>query len=317
VDFRELQYILAVAEERSFSKAAKKLYLAQPSLSQYILKVEQQLGSSLFDRTIKPLRLTDAGELYVDTAKRILDLKDKLAQQMEDLADLKIGHLTIGISPFRSTYMLPSILPAFKQEFPGIEVRLAEGTMSELEDFAIKGITSFSIMTLPIPEDIFVYEPLMTEEIVIALPPNHPLGRAAKTTAHEHLTLPRIRLADLREEPFIVLKPGQRMRQVTLSLCQQAGFKPLIIMETKSMDAAHALVAAGIGVTLMPNTMLWFDKLSKCPVYFSMEDPVPTRILVVAYRKGAYLSKAAHAFVVVMKEVLDQMKHKHDKGTRI
>ncbi|MEN6314888.1 MAG: LysR family transcriptional regulator, partial [Clostridiaceae bacterium] len=163
MDFRQLHYMLKVAEEKSFSKAAKKLYISQPSLSQYISNVEQQLGVRLFDRTTNPLTLTYAGELYEETAKNILYLKDQLLSQMDDIANLQRGHITIGISPFRSTYFLPTILPLFKKNYPGIDVSLAEGTMAELLELAINGATDFSIMTLPIPGELMSYDPIMTE----------------------------------------------------------------------------------------------------------------------------------------------------------
>lgn len=306
MDFRQLQYMLKVTEEKSFSKAAKKLYISQPSLSQFILNLEQQLGIQLFDRTTTPLRLTYAGELYASIAKQILDLKENLVMQIDDITNLKKGRITIGISPFRSTYFLPRILPVFQQKFPGIEIVLAEGSMAELTDLTINGTVDFSIMTLPVNEDILVYEPIMTEEILLALPPHHPLSQKAAVSLQS--LHPRICLAELRDEPFIMLKPGQRMRQMALTLCKNAGFKPKILLESKSTEAAHAMVAAGMGIAFIPDTLVCFGKIEERPVYFSMEDPVPIRTLVVAYRKGRYLTKASQEFIAMIKKVLGSVK---------
>ena len=179
MDFRKLQYMLKVAEEKSFSKAAQKLYIAQPSLSQYIQKLEQQLGVQLFDRSTNPLRLTYAGELYAETAKNILNLKDQLTNQMEDISNFKKGRLTIGLSAFRSTYVIPKILPLFHERFPGIDIVLMEGNSVKLEDLAIKGITDISIMTLPIKENFFSYEPIFIEKILLAIPMQHPASKEA------------------------------------------------------------------------------------------------------------------------------------------
>lgn len=312
MNFRELQYVLVLEEERSFSRAAQKLFIAQPSLSQYISKLEEKLGMQLFDRSTVPLQLTYAGELYVEMAKNILGLKDQLTRQIDDIHSLKKGRLTIGLSTFRSSYVLPKVLPPFKQAFPGIEVFLMEGTVHELEEYAKKGTTDLSIMTLPISSEYFSYEPILTEELLVAVPPTHQL-RSQSNSNHSGIpySLPRISLADLRDDPFIVL--GHRLRQTTLDLCQQAGFKPKIILTTRSTEAAHALVAEGLGVTIIPDTLVLLGNILKHPLYFSIdlpptEDPLTTRILTLAYHKERYLSKAAQEFISLTKNLLGTFK---------
>jgi DNA-binding transcriptional LysR family regulator len=301
MDFRQLQYILMVAEEKSFSKAAKKLYIAQPSLSQYIQKLEQQLGVQLFDRSITPLRLTYAGELYIETAKKILDLKDQLSQQMEDIANFKKGRLAIGLSSFRTTYIIPLVLPLFNERFPGVEVVLLEGTSSEIESLALKGATDICIMTLPIDESLFSYEPVLTEEILIAIPPNHPYFSNYEKKS--------IDLYELRDEPFILLKHNQKLHSTATNLCKQSGFKPNIILESESIEAAHALTAAGMGITFVPDTLVHYHKIVKPPLYLSIEKLLPSRLVVVGYRKGRYLSKAAIEFIEITKSVLNSFKN--------
>lgn len=285
--------MLMVAEERSFSKAAQKLYIAQPSLSQYIQKLEQQLGVQLFDRSTTPLRLTYAGELYIETAKHILDLKQQLSQQMEDIANLKKGRLTIGLSSFRTTYIMPKVLPLFHERFPGIEVILVEGTSSKLEGLALKGTTDISIMTLPVDEGLFSYNTIFTEEILVAVPPNH-------SRFHTY-TSDKIILSTLKDEPFVLLKQNQKLHQIVLNLCKQAGFAPKIILESESIEAAHALARAGMGITFVPATLTRFHKIVNPPLYFSLEELRPTRKVVAAYRKGRYISKAAEEFINIMK----------------
>jgi DNA-binding transcriptional LysR family regulator len=304
MDFRELQYMLMVAEEKSFSKAAQKLYIAQPSLSQYIQKVEQQMGVQLFDRSSSPLNLTFAGELYVETAKRILDLKDQLSQQIEDIANLKKGRLSIGLSSFRSTYIMPLLLPLFHERFPGIEVVLYEGTSVELENSALNGTTDITITTLPIQENLLSYESIFTEEVLIALPPNYKISESLLESSPTQNKYPQISLAALSKEPFILLKQNQKLHQIATSLCRQAGFKPRIILESESIEAAHALVAAGIGVAFIPDTLAKFKKVSSHPQYFSLRGQAPSRTVIIAYRKGRYLSRPANEFINIAKEIL-------------
>ncbi|MBL4938226.1 LysR family transcriptional regulator [Clostridium sp. YIM B02515] len=295
MDFRQLQYMLKVAEEKSFSKAAQKLYIAQPSLSQYIQKMEQQLGVQLFDRTNNPITLTYAGELYIETAKKILDLKNQLIQQMEDIVELKKGCLKIGVASFRSTYFIPKVLPLFYERFPGIEVILFEGTSGELEELALKGTTDITIMMMPVPKELFSYEIILKEEILLAVPPKHPLSKKEGN---------KINLAALKNESFILLKQNQKLHQIAVNLCKQVGFKPKILLETESIETAHALVAAGMGISFIPDILLLANTYSKQPKYFSIEDFSATREMVVAYRKGRYLSTASKEFINVMKEAL-------------
>jgi DNA-binding transcriptional LysR family regulator len=308
MDFRQLQYMLKVAEEKSFSKAAQKLYIAQPSLSQYIQKLEQQLGVQLFDRSTTPLRLTYAGELYVETAKQILDLKDQLLQQMEDIANMQKGRLAIGLSAFRSTYIMPKVLPVFHKKFPGIEVVLLEGTSPELEALAAKGATDITITTLPVQEDLFSYEPILSEEILVAVPLNHPLGKKKDSELHNHRL--QINLRCLKDEPFILLKQDQKLHQIAASLCRQAGFKPKIILESESIEAVHAFVTSGMGVSFIPDTIALFSKISQHPLYFSIEGLTSSRTMAAAYRKDRYLSRAANEFIDVMKDILGTLEKK-------
>jgi DNA-binding transcriptional LysR family regulator len=297
--------MLKVAEERSFSKAAQKLYIAQPSLSQFIQKLEQQLGIELFDRSSTPLKLTYAGELYVETAKRILDLNDQLSQQMEDAANSKRGRLTIGLSPFRSAYVLPKVLPLFQERFPGIEIALIEGTSTELEELTLKGATDICIMALPIEDKLFSYEPILTEEILIVLPPNHFLHNKFNIDFNNKNHRPSLNLKLLSEEPFIMLKQNQKLRQIAANLCKQAGFKPKVVLESKSIETVHALAIAGIGITLIPDTLTWSLHKQTYQMYYSIEELHARRTLVAAYRKGRYLSIAAREFIEIMKDILN------------
>jgi len=303
MEYRQMKYVLKVAEEQSFSQAAKKLYIAQPSLSQCIQRIEKQLGVLLFDRAVTPLRLTFAGELYIETAKQILDLNNQLIQQMDDIADIKTGRLTIGSSPFRSTYLLPQVLPIFQEQFPGIEIVLAEGTTAELEEFALNGTTDFSIVLLPLAKDLFSYEPILTEELLIALSPHHPLSKENTKSNSNQPPWPKIKISQLQEVPFILMKHGQRLHHTLLDLCALAGFKPKIILESQSMEAAQSLVVAGLGATLLPDTLVRFRHMSEHPCYFSIEEPTNTRTVVIAYRKEKYLSKAAHSFISLLKKI--------------
>lgn len=303
MEFRQYKYVLKVAEEKSFSLAAKKLYISQPSLSQLIIKLEEKIGFPLFDRSASPLRLTYIGELYLETARQVLDLSDQFDKKVADVANLRRGRLTIGSSPFRSTYLLSQIIPAFGQRYPGIELILKEDTTRSLEELALNGETDFSLSLLPINTKVFDYEELFQEELLLSLPPNHPLSLRYKRTPGDYHEPPRIRLKAVADTPFILMDQGQKLHDTLFSLCSKARFTPKILLETQSMNAAQALVGAGMGAALLPDTLIRASSIDKNPCYFSLS-PAPKRTVIVAFAKGRYLSQAAREFIQLMKQRL-------------
>lgn len=303
MEYRHLKYVLTVSEEKSFSLAAKKLYISQPSLSQLILKLEDKIGFPLFDRSYTPLKLTYVGELYIEMAKKIIDLNDQFTKQVDDIANLRRGRLTIGSSPFRSTYLLAQIIPTFEQRFPGLELILKEDTTLRLEALALSGLADFSISLLPINTKLFDYEELFQEELLLALPPNHPLCDKYHLRPGDYHNPPQIKLEEVKETPFILMDQGQKIHETLFDLCSKADFRPRILLETQSMNAAQALVGAGMGAALLPDTLIHASNLDKNPCYFSLSSK-PSRTVIVAYCKNRYLSKAAVEFIHLMKESL-------------
>lgn len=303
IDEREMKYILQVAEDRNFSHAAKKLYVAQPSLSQCIKKVEQELGVELFDRRTNPLSLTYAGKLYIEKVKQIQQVKTEFTRQIEDISHLKCGHLSIGSSHSRTAYLLTRILPRFQSEFPGIELNLVEGTTEELQVYALNGVTDFSFVYLPLPHDELTYERIVDEQILVALPDAHPMSRAARHLPQKP-PFPPVDFAALAKESFIVMKQKRKMREIFYQLCAESRMEPKIILQSHSLISAQAIVAGGVGATLVTDTLALHYKLERNPIYFSLKSPVPPRQMVVAYRKDMAKSKAAEAFIAMTKAII-------------
>lgn len=293
MELRQLRYMLAVAEEKSFSKAAKKLYIAQPHLSQYIQKLETQLGVKLFDRSRTPLTLTLAGEQFAQKARQILRLNNNLLQQMKDYTEEKNGRLVLGISPVRSAYLLPLVLPAFRRLFPHVEISLYEGTSTNLEDWMNQGVTDLTILSLPIKSDTFSYEILMKEPFLIVAPPAHPL---AKRPGGNSSPVP-LHLSELEKEPFILLQQGQALRRIADSLFLQAGYQPHILLETRSYQTAHNLASIGMGFTFSTPSINLLNSNAANPVRLFTAEPTFTRTLAVVYQKGKYLTKFEQTFI--------------------
>lgn len=307
MEYRQLNYILKIAEEKSISLAAQKLYISQPSLSQFLQKVEKNVGSPLFDRSTTPIHPTYIGELYLKIARQILDLSEQFRQQTDDVLHLRRGHLTIGSSPFRSTYLLAAFLPTFQHQYPGIDIELVEGTTMHLESLTQNGEADVSISLLPIDLHSFDYATLFKEQLLLVLPPTHLLCQKYHLQPGQLENLLVIDLKELAHTPFILMDREQKLHHCLLKLCQQAGFTPQIQLETQSMDAARTLAGAGIGATLLPDTLL----KSVCPVSppcYAALTTHPSRTVIIAWRKDRYLSHASKAFI----QCLQNFYSKHE-----
>ncbi|WP_219837700.1 LysR family transcriptional regulator [Paenibacillus sp. R14(2021)] len=296
MEFRQLQYVIQIAKEKNFSRAAEKLHIAQPSLSQQLSKLEKEIGVLLFRRTTNSVELTHAGSVFVAKAQGILDNIEQLKQELDDLAHMRKGKLVVGSLSITGSHVLPIVLPIFNKRYPEIEVVLTEDTPSKLEQLTASGQTDLSLLALPLHEPSLEWVDIIEEEIVLAVPPGHHLANRSKA----------IHVDELRSEPFIVLKKGQGFRQIVMEICENAGFEPRIVFESTNIETVQSLVAAGMGITFVPKMLQRSESSELAPAYLPLAAPKPTRTLVIASRKGRYLSRAAEAFIDTMKEVAEQ-----------
>jgi len=303
MEFRQLHYVVQIAAEKNFSRAADKLHIAQPSLSQQLSKLEKEIGVLLFRRTTNNVELTHAGAVFVDKAQGILDAVEQLRQEMDDLAHMRKGRLVVGSLPITGSHVLPVVLPVFQQRYPEIEIVLVEDSSSRLEQLTASGQTDLSLLSLPLDEPSLEWTPLIEEEICLAVPPQHRLAAGA---APDEGSGAGVRIADLAAEPFIVLKKGQGFRQIATDLCAQGGFVPRIVFESANIETVQSLVAAGMGIAFVPKMVARGMRSEFAPVYLPLAEPRPSRTLVIASRRGRYLSKAADAFIRTMKEAVER-----------
>jgi len=306
---RQMEYVLAVAEEHSFSKAAKRLVIAQPSLSQYIQNVEKELGTALFDRATNPLQLTQAGEVYVQTARNILDLELQMHEQLSDLENLKTGRLRLGVSPYISSYLMPAVFAEFYQKFPGVDIELTEDITMELERKLLEGEIEMALTTFPQTDNPKLhYISLLREDMLLAVSEQF-CGEVEEPYEEKGGKFPTTKLDYFKNVPFVTLKSDQLAYKMTVDLCASVGFKPKIRLECRNLEAAHAMAAAGIGATLLPYTLArtvsrsraGFDSLR----YYRLMHLYPERELVVIYRKERYLTKSLLVLIDIMQERLD------------
>ncbi|TVY02352.1 LysR family transcriptional regulator [Cohnella terricola] len=299
MEFRQLLYAIQIASERNFSRAAEKLHIAQPSLSQQLSKLEKELGVLLFKRSTNSVELTHAGSVFVEKAQQIVDMADQLRREMEDIAEMRKGRLVVGSLPMTGSHVLPYVLPVFREAYPNIEVVLIEESTKVLEQLTASGGTDVSLLSLPLIEPSLAYVPMLEEGICLAVPPDHPLA------APEHRNS-AISVKMLRDEPFVLLKKGQGFRAIAHDLCSAAGFDPRVVFESGNIETVQSLVAAGMGIAFLPKMVTRNDWQVRAPVYLKLEGD-PTRTLVIAFRKGRYLSNAAEAFIATFRETTEKI----------
>lgn len=300
---KELLYVKTIAEEKSISKAAKKLYITQPSLSQSIQRIEETLGTNLFMRTTRGLILTYAGERYYQLATNILKMYEDFEIEISDINNLKTGKVNIGITRHLATYVLPLVLPAFKEICPFIDVYIFEKNSTELEASLLLGEVDFTIMHEPTKSNSsqINYEPLINDPFLLAISPDHPLIKEAiEVPGHEY---PLIDLQLFANEPFIMLDKQQRIRQVVDSIFSKGNIEPKTILTLKNFETAKRLAAEGLGATFVP---FQYSKISSSdfkPAYFYIDKFYEASwTMCIATNKTGFLSKADKLFIKLLKE---------------
>jgi LysR family hydrogen peroxide-inducible transcriptional activator len=293
MEMHQLRYVVAVARAGNFSRAAEQCHVSQPSLSQQIQKLEEELGERLFDRMKREAKLTAHGEAFLPRALKILEEVDLARREASDARSLLRGRVIVGVLPTIAPYLLPAVLGDFAQRFPGVEIVAQEETTALLLKLANACEIDFAVASRPIQDRRMEVQDLFTEELRLALPPRHSLTR--KRT---------VRLADLEKEPFIVMKEGHCLGDQVLNFCERRDLKPTISFRTAQLETIQALVHAGAGISLVP-AMAARKKRAGLPEYRSLVSPKPERKIVAIWPKQRPLSRAANE---LLKQIIAKSK---------
>ena len=296
---KQLTYILTLAQEGSFSKAADTLNITQPSLSQYIKKIERQIGLSLFDRTNGDVRLTDAGRVYIEAGRRILSIEHQMENSFTDLKSYKTGSLIIGAAPYRAASMLPTIAKSFQNVHPGMQLVVREGTTAELVEGMEHGEYDLALTLRPIDERLFTWEKVMEEELVLAVPHSYSPTPAAHLPDRK---FPAIQIEELNGKPLVMLTETQYMQKQLNNLVIDYKIKPTTAAVVKSLEAQIEFVKAGVGMALVPSGIERFCKQEDV-TFYSFIPSIPKREVVVMWRKDRKLSKVAEELVSVIRSI--------------
>lgn len=283
MEFNQLRYVCAIAETGSFSRAAERCHVAQPSLSQQVLKLEEDLGAKLFDRLGRSVRLTEAGRAFVPHARSILHQMEAARAGVEDKRTDVRGSVSVGVIPTIAPYIMPRYTARFAKKYPEAKLRIVEETTPVLVESLRNLSIDLAILALPLRHKEFELFPLRTEPLFAVLPKDHP--RAGQKS---------LALKDLRGEPFVMLRDGHCFRDLSVSACARARITPHIAFESGQFSSLLGMVAAGVGVSLVPEMAV--DPNANCR-FVPLSDPRATRTVVAAVLRGRSFNRVQQAFL--------------------
>jgi LysR family hydrogen peroxide-inducible transcriptional activator len=287
MEFHQLRYACAIAETGSFSRAAERCQIAQPSLSQQVLKLEEDLGTKLFDRLGRSVRLTEAGRAFLPHARSILSQMEMARSSVADkCADVR-GSVAVGVIPTIAPYLMPRYAAGFAKKYPEAKLRIVEETTPILVENLRNLSIDFAILALPLRHKDLELFPLRTEPLFAVLPKDHPRARVKSLT-----------LKDLRGEPFVMLRDGHCFRDLSLAACTHALVTPRIAFESGQFSSLFGMVAAGVGVSLAPEMAI--DRNADC-LYVRLSDTRATRTIVAAVLHGRSFNRVQQAFLSGMR----------------
>lgn len=306
---RELLYIKTIAEEKSISKAAVKLFLSQPSLSQCISRIEAELGTKLFNRSATGLSTTYAGERYLNMAHQVLRLYKDFEAEISDINNLNIGRLDIGITTHLASYLLPKLLPRYRALYPNLSICITEESSSVLEEMVLSGKVDFAVMhTHPslISQNSHAlrYSLIQNDPFLLVAPADTQLESTSPCDPY-----PLIDPELLKTQDFIMVSPGRRIRQVADIILSKAEIEPKIILTTQSFETAKRLASVGMGVTLLPEAYLaifpgeYDTKLFRLPAQWEGQ-----WALSVVMQKDGYVSGASKEFIRLLTDYATEMQ---------
>lgn len=286
---RQIQYAVELSKTLNISQVAERLGISQPALSKQILNLEKELEVKLFDRTTTPMTLTAAGEHFIRQAQELLYQEDQLLRSLESYKSGESGKLVVGISPFRSQYLLPAVVQQVRQRYPGVQVVLCEAGSDQLRREAAEGKYDFAVVNLPVDGAALDVTALEPDAMVLTVPRAMAADLPATTFAQPAC----IDLKACAALPFVTVGDQQEMRRQFEAACADAKFHPQIAAEVVGLSTAYALCKAGVGATLLPLQYVRHEGVGEAVALYTLSQTVQSRQPVVVTRRGQYRSPYA------------------------
>lgn len=289
MELSQLRYVLAVADTGNFTKAAARSNIAQPSLSQQIIKLERELGHRIFHRLGRKAVLTEAGSVFIERARRILFEVEDATKELSDHPSLE-RRITVGAIQTLAPYVLPNLIMRCRKRFPNLQINIREDFKRTLINALLAGELDLALTATPVVHPSIQVEVLWIEPLVLAVPKGHPLAAKERVTG-----------ADLTQETFILMGSSSSLTDHIRQFCGDYHFEPKMGSRCAQVATVKALVGIGAGISILPSE-------SKAPedreslVYISLADAEPVREIAVLRHMQRYQSRGAEQFLTVLRE---------------
>jgi len=310
--FQKKDLIYTIAKEKSFSKAAQKLFIAQPSLSLMVKNLEEELGVPLFDRSCKPIQLTEAGEEYIRATEQIKGIERTFKEYILMLNNLETGSLRIGSNQLLSTLVLPKYISKFMQECPNIHLKLMDANSTSLENAITNGILDVVIDNSLLPSSIFTQRHLATEHLLLAVPASfHENGICSQyMLSYEDILVGKhteyikpVPLKEFTQTPFILMNRDNDIRKQANAIFQQTNFTPRVLFELDRLTSLYTYVEQGIAATLVSDTLIKNIRgvAQENIVFYVLPAPYNQRNIYISYKRNKYCSNAMTKLIETLK----------------
>ncbi|WP_128894761.1 LysR family transcriptional regulator [Longirhabdus pacifica] len=286
MELRQLQYFAKVARKQHVTKAAEELHVAQSAVSRQIHQLEEQLGVNLFLQQGRNLQLTPVGSLFLRRVETILASLDRAVDEIREFIDPELGEIRLGFPHSMGVHLVPFIVSLFRQKHPNVKFKFKQGKYQSLIQSLLNAEIDLAFIS-PFPSEVNCVkgDVLYTEELLAILPSNHELAGESS-----------IKLNQLKEDSFVMFGEGFSLREIVMNACKEAGFTPSISFEGEETDTIRGLVAAGMGVSLLPEMALQYASSPLKPVHLSISDQNVTRTIGLIHREKEALPIVAEQF---------------------
>lgn len=302
----EMNYVYEVYRQRSFTKAAQALYIAQPSLSQMVRKAEARIGAPIFDRSTSPIGVTELGRAYIRAAEQVLQIEADLQQYLDDTENCLTGALTLGGTTFFTSYVLPPLVSTYSERYPGVELRLHEAHTGQLKQELQEGTLDFALDNTLLDPAIYEAVEIQKEQVILAVPRALPVNEKAaafRLSAKElsQTGAPCVPLELFADTPFLLLKEGNDTRRRAEQLCAQAGFVPKIRLALDQQLAAYNLAGYGLGAAFISDTLALSAPPDERLCFYRIDSPDATRSISLFYKRTRALTAPMRALLTMLK----------------
>lgn len=310
--FKYADYIYEIYQQKSFTKAAKNLFISQPALSATVKKLEEELQVQLFDRTTTPLSLTLEGEAYIKAVEEIFSIKKDYQNYVIDASNLNVGNISISGANFISSYVIPKIIVPFSKKHPSINIELVESNSNTLVQELINDHIDL-LIDYDLNEELLSAYPLFEETILLCVPKHLSINQKIAAAAwssdeirrglHRTEEKDQVSLKLFAQETFLMMKSGNSMNQHGFRLCREAGFAPNVSIYFDQLMTSYNMAAAGLGIAFVTDTLVQEVAPNQNLLFYQPKNLNTHRTVYLLHKKRRYLNRVIKEFIHIAKEV--------------